>query len=117
MRGPAASGEIPRAMKTIMKADPPRTPGGGDLLSRKELADVLKVDVKTIDNWRKKQGLPSTKIGGRVFISWAAFQEFFESRSNRQTGSPEQRAMGKERRQRSEVSGRKSRQLKSEMVG
>jgi excisionase family DNA binding protein len=97
-------------MKTIMKADPPRTPGGGDLLSRKELAALLKVDVKTIDNWRKKQGLPSTKIGGRVFISGAAFQEFFESRSNG-------RVKSENRGQRSEGRGRKSRKLKSEMVG
>lgn len=41
-------------------------PGDGEYLSRKEVARKFGVTDRTIDNWRKKFGLPHYRLGGRV---------------------------------------------------
>ena len=37
-----------------------------------ELADRLRVDPTTLDDWRKRRGLPSFKVGGRRYYRLAA---------------------------------------------
>lgn len=39
-----------------------------DLLTRKEVADLLKIDLSTIHNWTKKGRLKSYGIGNRVYF-------------------------------------------------
>ena len=39
-----------------------------DLISKKELLQVLDITERTIDNWREKGTVASTKIGGRIFF-------------------------------------------------
>ena len=39
-----------------------------DLLTRKEVADLLQIDLSTIHNWTKKGRLKSYGIGNRVYF-------------------------------------------------
>lgn len=39
-----------------------------DLLTRKEVADLLKIDLSTIHNWTRKGRLKSYGIGNRVYF-------------------------------------------------
>lgn len=50
---------------------PPLEPGGQALLTRKEVARLLRRSVGTVDNWRKHEGLPSIKKGRTVYFVWA----------------------------------------------
>lgn len=52
------------------------------LLTRQQLAEYLKVNVRTIDNYRKLHGLPFLKVGNSVRFriidveKWLFFQKF-----------------------------------------
>ena len=39
-----------------------------DLISKSELMQMLDLSERTIDNWREKGTVASTKIGGKVFF-------------------------------------------------
>ena len=39
-----------------------------DLITKKELMQLLKLSERTIDNWREKGTVASTKIGGCIFF-------------------------------------------------
>ena len=50
-------------------------------MTREQLAQQLGKSVRTIDNWRKNEGLPSSKVGHSVIIRWSAVTGFLDSRS------------------------------------
>ena len=51
-------------------------------MTREQVAQELGKSVRTIDNWRKKYGLPSSKVGHSVFLRWSAVTRFLDSRSD-----------------------------------
>jgi excisionase family DNA binding protein len=53
-------------MKKIIDVGQPPKPGGEELLTRKEVAARFGVDVRTIDNWRRRYRMPHYRIGGQV---------------------------------------------------
>ncbi len=57
-------------MSTKHEDGHPREPGADDLLSKRQLAQRLKKAPRTIDYWRKREGLPFLKIGHTVFFRW-----------------------------------------------
>ena len=54
------------SMKQEINVGQPPTRGGEALLTRKEVAARFEVDVRTIDNWRSRYGMPHYRIGGQV---------------------------------------------------
>ncbi len=55
-------------------------PGQIEPLGRKQLADWLGVTVRTIDTWRKSEGLPFHKSGGRVEFERAEVDSWLRQR-------------------------------------
>ena len=50
-----------------------------DLLDRETTAAVLRVEPRTLDDWRQKRtGPPSVKIGGRIFYRRSSIQRWIE---------------------------------------
>jgi len=45
-----------------------REPDGDELMSKRQVAEMLGKNVRTIDNWRKEYGFPSFKLGHSVFF-------------------------------------------------
>jgi len=53
-----------------MKTAPPLNRGGEELLTREEVARRLRVHPSTVDNWRKRYGLPTIEKGNKVYFDW-----------------------------------------------
>jgi hypothetical protein len=57
----------------------PPDPGGEELLTKKEVARRLRVCPSTVDNWRKRYGLPTIEKGYRVFFDWEDVRAWLKS--------------------------------------
>jgi hypothetical protein len=51
-------------------------------MTREQVAHELGKSVRTIDYWRKNEGLPSSKVGHSVLIRWSAVTHFLDSRAD-----------------------------------
>ena len=51
-------------------------------MTREQVAHELGKSVRTIDYWRKNEGLPSSKVGHSVLIRWSAVTRFLDSRAD-----------------------------------
>ena len=52
------------------------------LIDRKALAEVLNLSPFTIDLWRKREGLPVAKIGGRYLFRLESVNQWLQSRES-----------------------------------
>ncbi len=51
-----------------------------DYLSRQQLADELRVDLRTLNRWRwQRKGPPATRIAGRVLFKRSDVQAWIEA--------------------------------------
>ena len=66
--------ENPSGAITVAKSND-ETLIDSDMLTKKQLAAVLSVTVRTISKWQKDGFLPVIKIGGRCRYAWAAVQD------------------------------------------
>ena len=66
--------ENPSGAITVAKSND-ETLIDSDMLTKKQLAAVLSVTVRTISKWQKDGFLPVIKIGGRCLYPWAAVQD------------------------------------------
>ena len=57
----------------------PPSNGGEELLTREEVARRLRVCPSTVDNWRKRYGLPTIEKGYRVFFDWEDVKAWLKS--------------------------------------
>ena len=57
----------------------PPSNGGEELLTRTEVARRLRVCPSTVDNWRKRYGLPTIEKGYRVFFDWEDVKAWLKS--------------------------------------
>ena len=64
--------------KNTHEEQPPNN-RGEELLTRKELAPRLRVCTTTVDNWRKRYGLPTIEKGYRVFFDWEDVKAWLKS--------------------------------------
>jgi excisionase family DNA binding protein len=55
-----------------------------EVLTRSELAKLLRVNERTIDNLRK-EGLPYFKVGTNVRFHWSKVLEWLDQRSQRKS--------------------------------
>jgi excisionase family DNA binding protein len=49
-----------------------------DLITRREIADFFRIDIKTVDNWVKKNKLKAPPKGRRVYFKRKEVQEFID---------------------------------------
>lgn len=56
------------------------------LVPANEASRLMGVSARTIDNWRKDEGLPSVKIGGRRLYDPAAIRRWVESHQTEISG-------------------------------
>ena len=66
--------ENPSGAITVAKSND-ETLIDSDMLTKKQLAAVLSVTVRTISKWQKDGFLPVIKIGGRCLYQWSAVQD------------------------------------------
>ena len=57
----------------------PVEPGGEELLTREEVARRLRVHPSTVDNWRKRYGLPTIEKGNKVYFDWPDVKAWLKS--------------------------------------
>ena len=62
----AISEDVKRQLEELKKSFEPKTPT--EYLTRSEVAELLKVDLSTIHNWRKSGRLKAYGKGGKVFF-------------------------------------------------
>lgn len=62
----AISQDVKNHLEALKSNFEPKTPI--ELLSRREVAELLKIDLSTVHNWVKKGKLKSYGIGGRVYF-------------------------------------------------
>lgn len=76
--------------ETIIKklgANPNRTEKTPtEYLTRRQLADLLSVDLATVHRWAKEGKLPSYRLGGRVFFKRAEVEANMSARPNLKEG-------------------------------
>ena len=53
-------------IKRIMSSS--RVPGEADLMNKRQVAEMLGKSMRTVDNWRKRLGLPFYKVGRAVYF-------------------------------------------------
>lgn len=61
----AISNDVKKQLEELKKNFEPKTPT--EYLTRRETADLLKVDLSTIHNWTKKGKLQPYGLGGKVY--------------------------------------------------
>lgn len=49
-------------------------------ITEKELTEMFGVCMETVRRWRKRDGLPYTKVGKKIFINFEDFTKWFEER-------------------------------------
>ena len=50
-----------------------------ELLSRKQLADKLKINPRTLDDWRASGKIPFIRIGGILRFDWVRVREALDA--------------------------------------
>ena len=68
----------PSMSEKTHEGQPPDS-GGEELLTRKEVARRLRVHPSTVDNWRKRYGLPTIEKGYKVFFDWEDVKAWLKS--------------------------------------
>ena len=60
------------------------TPGhqASGLWTRQQTAKALRINVRTLDVWRRKLGLPFAKIGNKIYLDPRAVDKFVSNRAN-----------------------------------
>jgi hypothetical protein len=66
-------------MNEYTHEEQPPNNGGEELLTRTEVARRLRVCPSTVDNWRKRYGLPTIEKGYRVFFDWEDVKAWLKS--------------------------------------
>ena len=55
-------------MKIDRNLSSSRVPGEADLMNKRQVAEMLGKTPRTVDNWRKRLGLPFYKVGRAVYF-------------------------------------------------
>jgi excisionase family DNA binding protein len=69
----AISNDVKNQLEQLKKNFKPKEPE--EYLTRRETAELLKVDLSTIHNWVQKQRLKPYGIGGRVYFKRSEVEE------------------------------------------